>query len=90
MAGSKPALVLIKGESISNVPSYTSLKQLTSLLMANGYASSNVYNKENMLTFTGPEMAEDAGDTLIIFDAKGKMSFCKYDERYAKEADFFN
>lgn len=88
MPGLKPALVLIKGESISNVPSYISLKQLTSLLSANGYTSSNVYNKDNMLTFTGPDAAEDAGDTLIIFDAAGKMSFCKFDERYAKEVDF--
>jgi hypothetical protein len=88
MPGSKPALVLIKGESISNVPSYISLKQLTSLLSANGYTSSNVYNKENMLTFTGPNGGANEGDTLIIFDAKGKMSFCKYDERYAKEVDF--
>jgi hypothetical protein len=90
MAGLKPALVLIKGESINNVPAYTTLKQLTSLLIANGYTSSNVYNKENMLTFTGPETGENCGDTLIIFDAKGKMSFCKYDERYAKGADFFD
>lgn len=88
MAISKPTLILIKGESILNVPSPLSPGELIGMLTENGYIAAHVYNKGNLITFVHPEKKINEGDTLIIFDKDGKLSFCKYDERYAKELAF--
>lgn len=72
-----PTLVLIKGDVITDIPKGFDLKELLNLTAQKKYSKSLVYDKPNLMRLERPD-AEGAGDTLLVFDDRRRLSMVKH------------